>query len=482
VDEFAQRYFSSKVSTEVQSLNASVTGSFCSTPQLNAKAMEGIGIISALATKLIPLAEAQTMTMNEFLLDQRDVKVISDPSGKKKKEVDEFAEQNEIKVLFSFYQRDVEVISDPSAKTKKEVDKLAERYRSSMVIEEKVNLNGVQGGADSEVSTIDSTPDRTTADAMSTSRAVESATDEEVDEAAQLVPPEVEEEVGEFAGEAGADSTAEVATEIHVADVEEVVEDSTREANVAQDSSTEAVPRRHRITDADKDPSLLPPDAPDNEKAKRFYNAAAVLEEDEDAMFSDGTIWTERQCLCTAVTLNPNFGSAYYNLGACLKGGEQISLIGFDGWCNKKLWIRAIDCDPDSRCEWWTLAEDLEDGGEVHFDHDDGSPWDRHRLLLRCITFAKGEKITMGGAEECSLQDVYLRAIEADPTFAFAYARLGKCLPPGERITLPDGAEVTADQLLAKAAVIDPHSLEGNVRLEPCLEAVREESDDEFDE
>jgi hypothetical protein len=405
------------------------------------------------------VADAKTTTIKEVPLDQSDVKV-----------------------GFSCYQRDVEVISDPTVETKNGVDELAERH-PPVSLEKNVNLSGTQRvyGLDdsfiSKVSTTDSTPERITTDEMSSTRAEESPTEKDV---ISDLFEKTEKEEGACTEEGDADTLAAVAKEIPMADAESTkIEDSAREADVANDSSTETSPRKHRTTDADKDPSLLPLDATDDEKAKRFYNAAAMLEEDEDAKFSDGSIWTEKACLCTALTLNPNFGSAYYNLGVCLGEDEQVSLFGFDDWNNKKLWIRAIDCDPDSRCEWWTLAENLEDGATVHFDHDGRSPWERHRLLMRCITFAKDEKITMGRTEECSLQDVYLRAIEADPTFAYAYARLGKSLQPGQRVTLPDGAEVTADELLAKAVAMNPYSLENFSKLDTPLEAVGEEDEEE---
>jgi hypothetical protein len=229
--------------------------------------------------------------------------------------------------------------------------------------------------------------------------------------------------------------------------------------NMAKKSSTDTATNKHRTLDPDKDPSLLPPDATDKEKAEFFYNAAAMLEKDEDAKFSDGTIWTERACLCAALAFNPNLGPAYHDLGVSLKYDEKISLFGHE-WSNKMMWIRAIDCNPLSRLGWWTLSEHMEDGDTICFEHNNGGPWDRHRILMRCINFAKGEKITMKSTEECPMQDVYLRAIQIDPTFSYAYARLAQSLQPCERITLPNGTQVCADELFALAQEMNPYSLQ----------------------
>jgi endonuclease YncB( thermonuclease family) len=150
VNEFAQRYCSSPVSTlVVEDFTASVASSrcsSCSTPRSTCRLdVEGFDNV-AFASKLIPLAEAQTMTIEE---DQNDVETISDPSGKNKEEVDESANHF---------------------------------FPSPVSIEDKVNPIGVKAkeGLDSsflcEVSTTDSTPERATTDAKNVSRSQESST------------------------------------------------------------------------------------------------------------------------------------------------------------------------------------------------------------------------------------------------------------------------------------------------------------------
>jgi hypothetical protein len=46
------------------------------------------------------------------------------------------------------------------------------------------------------------------------------------------------------------------------------------------------------------------------------------------------------------------------------------------------------------------------------------------------------------------VQQLYLKAIQLDPTIANAYHNLGITLPTNGKIQLPDGSHVTKQQLL----------------------------------
>jgi len=223
----------------------------------------------------------------------------------------------------------------------------------------------------------------------------------------------------------------------------------------------------------DKDPFMLPKDATNEDKAKRYYNAGATLTEAEQkAKFSDGSLWSERELYLKAIELKPDFADPFHNLGTCLEDGETIRLPGSDVDFNQQaLYITAISFNATNNLYWLNLSISINPQDRVTLH--DGSIWDERMLLLKSLELSDKEpdtfyhlaktyevdctqRLKFPDGREWTAQDLYKKVLDLDSKHALAYHELGNTLEGDEKVTLNNGKTFTKEELLATALELDP--------------------------
>lgn len=228
----------------------------------------------------------------------------------------------------------------------------------------------------------------------------------------------------------------------------------------------------------DKDPFVLPKDATAEDKAKRFYNAGVILDENQQAKFSDGSVWSERELYLKAIELKKDFADPFHNLGACLDAGETIRLPGSDvDWTQQALYITAISLvtgtnrNQQEALYWMNLSISINAQDRVTFP--DGSVWDERMLLIKSLELSdkdpdafyhlaktyqvdNTERLKFPDGRDWTVQDLYKKVLDLDSKYALAYYELSKSVEEGEQVTLNDGKKFSSKELLETAMKLDP--------------------------